>query len=92
MSPSLYPSPPPEPPFPEFISGMVPEQMRKLMGQRRYQAAKARKQWVKSMTSPQLMAYMSENLGVPSPPGSINRMVLEGVVNWVEGFKRGIMG
>jgi len=91
MSPELYPSPPPEPPFPEFVSGMLPEEMKKRLWKYKSEKKRSRKQWVSSMTSPQLMAYVSENLGVPSPPGTINRMILEGVVNWMEGFKQGVM-
>lgn len=100
MSPELYPSPPPEPPLPEFVSGMVPEEMKKLLIRYKSQKKKARKQWVTSMTDQQLLAYLEDNLKVPSPPipgmpmvgKTINRMLLEGVVNWVAGFKSGVLG
>lgn len=92
MNPELYPSPPPEPPFPEFVSGMAPEEVKKKLGSFKNLKKIQRKQWVKSMTDQQLMAYLEDNLRIPSPPGTINRMILEGVVNWIEGFKRGIRG
>lgn len=91
MNSELYPSPPPEPPFPEFVSSMVPEEMRKRLHSFKDLKKRQRKQWVSSMSNQQLMAYVEDNLKVPAPPGTINRMVLEGVVNWIEGFKRGVM-
>ena len=79
-------------PMPEYHPGDGAEEYRRELKKRQAQIARERKEWVRAMTEGQLKEYIYKEIAGPAPKGSVNRMKLEGIVNWIEGWTAGIFG